>query len=174
MTHEEATSFLAPAILPQNGTWADIGAGTGVFTMALRSILEPGSRILAVDKNPHSLWSLPLAGQTPIEVIEGDFTRPFALDPCQGMVMANALHYAADHLAALRHVLAHLEVGGTFVLIEYDTDRASNRWVPYPLSWQTFSRIAPAAGLGDVHQVNYRQSRYGYEGIYVAKTTKIS
>lgn len=168
MTYQEAADFLAPALIDPEGTWADIGAGTGVFTMGLRTHLPVGSRILAVDKNPHSLWSLPLAGAVPIEVVEADFTRLFDLALCQGMVMANALHYAKDHQTALAHVIAHLAVGGSFVLIEYDTDRGGNPWVPYPLSLQTFERLAPKVGLSIPQQVNYRRSQYGYRGIYVA------
>ena len=33
------------------GTWADIGAGEGAFTLALADLLGPGGRIVAVDRD---------------------------------------------------------------------------------------------------------------------------
>ena len=59
MTHQQAKSLIEKGVKNPSGIWADIGAGTGVFTLALRDLLE-GGKIYAVDKSPHALWKLPL------------------------------------------------------------------------------------------------------------------
>jgi hypothetical protein len=40
-------------------TWCDLGCGTGTFTLALATLLSPGSVIHAIDKNEKSLSQIP-------------------------------------------------------------------------------------------------------------------
>ncbi len=158
----------------QPQTWADIGAGTGVFTVALQAMLTSGSVVWAVDKNPHVLWNLPEQNGVSIRVEEGNFERTMHLAPFDGIVMANALHYAANPQPVLDNVLQHLKPGGTFILIEYDTDRANPPWVPYPISWAKFQALAPQVGLQTPERIHQVSSRYGYEYIYSAMALKSS
>lgn len=168
MSHEEAISLIRSGIDPPTGTWADIGAGTGAFTEALKEILSSGA-VYAFDKNPHMLWRLEGKADVAIQVIEGDFTKKFEL-PTQvdGIVMANALHYAENHLDALRNVLANLAPSGTFILIEYNTDQPNPPYVPYPLSEMTFRSIASTAGLNEVEVIGRKASIYQGE-MYVIR-----
>ncbi|HAS45127.1 MAG TPA: hypothetical protein DCS93_31885 [Microscillaceae bacterium] len=152
----------------QPQTWGDIGAGTGVFTVALQEVLASGSVVWAVDKNPHVLWNLPAQNGVNIRVEEGNFERNMELTTFDGIVMANALHYAADPVPALQNVLQHLKPGGTFILIEYDSDRANPPWVPYPISWARFQALAPQVGLQAPEKIHQVSSRYGYDYIYSA------
>lgn len=172
MTHQEAIDLIAPGIPAEASTWADMGAGTGVFTLALQEILPSGT-IYAADKSPHMLWRLPSTPNVKIEVLEADFTRPFEMPQVEGILMANALHYAKDPIQALTLVLAHLAPGGTFMLIEYDTDQANPPWVPYPISAPTFQQIAPLLGLTTLRDINRRTSIY-QEEIYVVTGKKAS
>lgn len=168
MSHEEAMSLIREGILPGSGVWADIGAGTGVFTMALRDLLAQGT-VLAFDKNPHMLWRLESTPEVAIKVVEGDFTAAFELpEQADGVLMANALHYAKDHLQALQNVLGNLKPGGTFILIEYDTDRPSPPYVPYPISEQRFGELAPQAGILDWEVIGRKSSIYQGE-MYVIR-----
>jgi len=168
MSHEEAIAFIKDGIDPPSGIWADIGAGTGVFTEAVRDILKNGT-IYAFDKNPHMLWRLESRPEIAIQVIEGDFTQSFELpDKVNGIVMANALHYAENHLVALQNVLDHLVSGGTFILIEYNTDQPNPPYVPYPLSEATFRTIAAKAGLKDLEVLERKASVYQGE-MYVIR-----
>lgn len=168
MSQEEAIALIKDGINPSSGTWADIGAGTGAFTEALREILSSGT-IYAFDKNPHMLWRLESSPDVAIQVIEGDFTRKFDLPTeVAGIVMANALHYAEDPLEALQHVLAHLAPGGTFVLIEYNTDHPNPPYVPFPLSEKTFRLLATQVGLKEVEIITRKNSIYQGE-MYVIR-----
>lgn len=53
MDHNDHVNLLRPADLPPGGLWADLGAGSGAFTLALRELVGPGAEIHAVEKD----WS---------------------------------------------------------------------------------------------------------------------
>jgi hypothetical protein len=48
----EAVALIREAVPRRAGTWADLGAGDGVFTLALAEVLGAGSRIYAVEREP--------------------------------------------------------------------------------------------------------------------------
>jgi SAM-dependent methyltransferase len=177
MTPEEAISLIKPGVSETSRIWADIGAGTGMFTVALRDLLgglngdsrlNRRSRIYAVDKSPHALWQLQSTAEVEIVVVEADFNNSMDLPPLDGIVMANALHYATDHRVVLEHVLKSLKQGGTFILVEYDTDRPNPPWVPNPISFKTFETLCGQSGLSAPKVIGSVQSQYGYERIYAA------
>ena len=76
-----------------------------------------------------------------------------------GILMANSLHFVRDRDRVLRHVLAALRPGGRFVLVEYDADRG-NPWVPHPLSFATWQRVAPTVGLAGTRLIGRVPSRF--------------
>jgi SAM-dependent methyltransferase len=146
----EAADFLAKAVPRTPGVWADLGAGTGMFTRALAHILGPGSTIYAVDRDKHALAKLERAGTiegVKLVALVGDLTSalelPGALD---GILLANALHYVGEPARVLKQLVKWLRPGGSVVLIEYDRRRA-NRWVPYPIDSARLPEIAAEAGL---------------------------
>lgn len=151
-------------------TWADIGAGTGVFTVALQAILKPESTVWAVDKNPHVLWSLPKYNEVNIRVEEGNFERAMDLPLFDGIVMANALHYAQDPARVLKNVLQYLKPEGSFVLIEYDTNQPNPPWVPYPVSQARFEQLVAEVGLTAPEPIYRTSSQYGQNYIYSVQT----
>ncbi len=55
MDHHDHVNLLRPALLDKGGSWADLGAGSGAFTFALRELIGPTSTIYAVDKDRASL-----------------------------------------------------------------------------------------------------------------------
>ena len=141
MTLSDAQDLIRPALTFRSGNWADIGAGTGMFTLALQSLLEEGT-IYAVDKNPHVLYSLKSSERVTIVVEEGDFNRPLNLPQLDGIIMANTLHYTPNPEEVLTNILHHLRPGGLFILAEYETPKALPPWVPFPLPFQQFQQLA--------------------------------
>jgi SAM-dependent methyltransferase len=142
---------------PGSADWADLGSGTGAFTLALADLLGPGGRILSVDRDAGALreQAEAMAARFPsveLRQVVADFTADLVSDlglgPLDGIVMANSLHFRADHSTVAGHVGAMLRPGGRFVLVEYDADRG-NPWVPHPLSFTTWRRVVKAAGLTD-------------------------
>lgn len=161
----QAIQLIETAVQPLEGVWADIGAGTGLFTQALQTVLESG-KIYALDKNPHALWKLEATRTVALEIVEGDFNRSLPLPKVDGIIMANALHYATAPAKVLQNILQHLKPDGVFILIEYDTTRPNPPWVPYPIPAIEFSQLAIQVGLTEPIEINRAPSRYGHNEIY--------
>jgi ubiquinone/menaquinone biosynthesis C-methylase UbiE len=166
-----AINFIRPAIPGETGTWADIGAGTGIFTQAMDHLLGSGSTIYAADKNPHMLYSLQLQHST-LVVEELDFNRPYTLPQLDGILMANTLHYAQEPLPVLQKLLGFLKPDGHFVLIEYQTKRPISPWVPYPVPLGKFTELAALTNLTIPQELARIPSAYGHDWIYLAHTSK--
>ena len=176
MRDDEALALLRPAVADvECGVWAELGAGTGVFTRALAALLGPEGRVHAVDADARALSALRASvartsDRSTVTVHEADFTRPLELPPLDGVLMANALHFARDAGAVLALAASYLRPGGRFVLIEYQ-GRGPNPWVPYPVPAARFAELAPAAGLAPPSVVATRPSAFGGQ-IYVAVATR--
>ncbi len=65
-------------------------------------------------------------------------------------------------------VRSYLRASGRLVLVEYDADRG-NLWVPHPLSFTTWSRMAPEAGFLDTRLLGRVPSRF-LNAIYSAES----
>jgi ubiquinone/menaquinone biosynthesis C-methylase UbiE len=154
MNHADHVRLIAPGVeTGSGGVWADLGAGTGAFTLALRDVAGPDVEIVAIDRDRHALQSLRAAVDrhfpgTHLETRTADFTEPLDLPPLDGILAANAIHYVRDQAALLRRWRAYLKPGGRLIVVEYDTD-AGNRWVPYALSFRTFAAVAKNAGFDE-------------------------
>ena len=155
--------------------WADIGAGTGLFTMALTELLPAGSTIYAIDKSPHALYKLPPQPNHQIKIIDTDYNRPIPdLPPLDGMIMANALHYTPTPKLALQNLLNYLKPGAPFLLFEYELTRAIPTWIPYPIPYATFELICADLPLSRPEMIAQHPSIYGSRMMYLAKTYKRS
>jgi SAM-dependent methyltransferase len=161
------------------GTWADIGAGEGAFTLALADLLGPGARIVAVDRDAGALRANAdaVAARFPeveLTTVVADFTTELALPPLDGLVAANSLHFVPRdrQVAVIRALAARLRPGAPFIVVEYDADRG-NPWVPHPFTVTTFARLAAEAGLVDTTPLARIPSRF-LGGIYSAVSRRPS
>ena len=165
MDHKDHVNLLQAANLDQGGTWADFGAGSGAFTLALREIIGPDATIYAVDKDKSSLRTLQNSHHARFNttrnliLLPNDFSRPLEIPPLDGVVMANSLHYFRDKEKILRPVHGCLKPNGVFLLIEYNVD-SGNLWVPHPLSFETFQALAPRAGFSEPRLLAKHPSRF--------------
>jgi len=152
MNHSDHVNLLRPASLQPGGVYADFGAGSGAFTLALREIVGSDAAIYAVDKDRSSLRDLESAYRARFNssrnliLLSSDFSKPFDLPPLDGILMANSLHFFKDKEKILRHVRKFLKPSGALILVEYNVDKG-NMWVPYPLSFETWRKLAPQAGF---------------------------
>lgn len=77
--------------------WADLGCGSGLFTKALSTLLEPGSKIAAVDKDASALKKVNVVSGIILEKLNADFVNEdLPLKNINGILMANALHFVKD------------------------------------------------------------------------------
>ena len=165
MDHADHVALLRPAVTP-GGTWADIGAGEGAFTLALADLLGPSGRIVAVDRDRRALQENAAVVRTrfpevSIETRVADLTEPLALPDLDGLVAANSLHFVPrDRQVAVTAALAeHLVPGGRFVIVEYDADRG-NPWVLHPFSYERWEEMAAQAGFERTHLLRTIPSRH--------------
>lgn len=165
MDHEDHVNLLRPANLAPGGTWADLGAGSGAFTLALRELVGLNAVIYAVDKDRSALHQLDAAhrarfGQSPNLIpLNQDFTRLSDLPPLDGVVMANSLHFFKDKERVLHHVHGLLKPNGILLLVEYNVD-SGNMWVPHPLSFEIYRALAPRAGFSEPRLLAKVSSRF--------------
>jgi len=167
MDHADHVALLRPGV-PPGGSWADIGAGDGAFTLALADLLGPGGEIIAVDRDGRALKRNAAAlherfPATGIRTLHADLTKPLDIedDALDGIVAANSLHYVPSERQSdiVRDLTAYLGPGARFVIVEYDAERG-NPWVPHPISYRAWQWIAMAAGLEDTRLVGRVPSRF--------------
>lgn len=165
MNHADHVALLARGVTQgEGGTWADLGAGSGAFTLALADLIGPHGVIHAIDRDRAALAELRNAfvsavPQAELRVRTADFTRRLELTDLEGVVMANSLHFVDDKAAVLALVRGYLKHGGRLLLVEYDSDRGNN-WVPHPLSFETWRDVAASAGFIETRKLATVPSRF--------------
>jgi SAM-dependent methyltransferase len=179
VNHADHVGLLRAAVEAAGGggTWADIGAGEGAFTLALADLLGPGGRIVAVDRDRRALEANAEAVRarfpaTVLTTLVADLTRSLDLPELDGLVAANSLHYVARErqVDVVRGLAAHLRPGGRFVVVEYDADRG-NPYVPHPFSYPSWGRLAAAVDLVDTRRLGRVPSRF-LDAIYSAESRR--
>ena len=165
MNHADHVQLIEAAIeRNRGGVWADFGAGSGAFTLALRDIAGPDVDIIAIDRDRASLQTLDATMErhfpgTRLRLLKADMAGHLTLPPLDGIVAANAIHFVADQMALLRRWRAYLKPKGRLVVVEYDTD-SGNRWAPYPMSYAAFRETARVTGFIDPVLLGSRPSRW--------------
>lgn len=165
MEHNDHVNLLRPASLTQGGSWADLGAGSGSFTLALRELLGADAHIHAVDKDRASLRQLErdyqarFGDSNHLQLVTGDFSRPLDLPLLDGILMANSLHFFRDKVQVLSHVRTWLKPDGILLIVEYNVDMG-NPWVPHPFSFDTFRTLAAKAGFMESRLLAIHPSRF--------------
>jgi SAM-dependent methyltransferase len=177
MNHDDHVRLIREGVLGGGIAWADLGSGSGAFTLALADLLGAGSHIYSVDRDARALREQQAALQArfPAVTLEqrvADFTRPLDLPPLDGVVMANSLHFQRRKEPVLALVRGMLKPGGRLVLVEYNADKG-NLWVPHPLSYPTWEKLALANGFVGTRLLATLPSRFLRE-IYSALSSTAS
>lgn len=144
--------------------WADLGSGHGAFTLALADLLPPNAEIYSIDRDASALRAQERAMRqhfphANVHYLPADFTRPLDLPSLDGVLMANSLHFHRHKEPILGQIKTLLNPGGKLLLVEYDTDRG-NTWVPYPLAYPTWEKLAARNGFTQTHLLATYPSRF--------------
>jgi ubiquinone/menaquinone biosynthesis C-methylase UbiE len=166
MDHRDHVDLLRPGLAGAGSgrRWADLGSGTGPFTLALADLLGPTGEIWSVDRDAAALAEQrdALARRFPavsVNFLVADFARDLDVPPLDGIVMANSLHFERNPGAILSRLATVLVPGGQLIIVEYDAD-LGNRWVPYPISSNRWRTLAADAGLVNAREIGRRPSRF--------------
>ena len=175
MNHADHVALIKDGIPAPGGIWADLGSGTGAFTLALAELAGPTGQIYSIDKKRDALRQQEevmrrrFSGRR-VEYLVADYTQPLDLPPLDGVVMANALHFQRRKDGVMQIIYDYLRPGASFILVEYNVDRG-NLWVPHPLSYQTWETAARRNGFVATRLLATRPSRFLGE-IYAAVSQK--
>lgn len=164
MDHADHVALIRAGVEGAGPRWLELGAGEGVFTLALADLLVSGAEVLACDRDARALRQLEARVRsaspgTRLETLAFDFTDGIPYSPFDGVLAANSLHFVRDREATLRAIRYSLEPSGRLVVVEYDTDRG-NPWVPYPFSFETWRMEAMAAGFEEPQLIHRVPSRF--------------
>jgi ubiquinone/menaquinone biosynthesis C-methylase UbiE len=175
MNHTDHVNLLQGGIPHPGGVWADLGSGSGAFTLALAELIGTGGEIYSVDQDGGALGQQKREMQARFPKVavhyqQADFTTRLNLPALDGLVMANSLHFHRQKDSILRLVQDYLKPGGRLLLVEYNVDQG-NTWVPYPLSYPTWEKLAGGVGFRDTRLLAEHPSRF-LRGIYSAVSLK--
>src|SRR3974390_1669746 len=101
MNHDDHVALLRDGVDQHGGVWADLGSGSGAFTLALADLLGPSGAIFSVDRDRAALREQERAMRRrfpdrAVTYLAADFTRALDLPPLDGIVMANSLHFQRE------------------------------------------------------------------------------
>jgi len=150
-------------------TWLDLGAGNGTFTIALATMLTPGSTIYAIDRDESALKKIAFPRRdVSLIKIRKDFTREeLNIEISDGILMANSLHFVADKISFFKRIKKVVKKTLRVVVVEYDSD-SGNQWVPYPISFVSLQKLCIESGISSPNKIGDTPSIYQRSRIYSA------
>ncbi len=150
---EERTDLLLDYLVSLQGSaYADIGAGSGYFSIPLARRLE-SARVLAVDIQPEMLRRIARradeTGLDNIQLIQGSVDDPkLPAGEVDVVYLVDAYHEFSHPREMMQGIVAGLREGGRVVLVEY---RGEDRSVPikelHKMTQQQARREMEAVGL---------------------------
>lgn len=162
MQEHELLALIQAGVPAKAGIWAELGAGSGNFTFALRSLLPPEAQIYAIDRDKSALQRqsqrLRQQPEGPELILQqADFSQQLKLPPLDGVLMANALHFVRDQERVLKQIKRLLKPSGRLLLVEYD-QAFPLPWVPYPIAATRFAELVQSAGFVAPRSLALRRS----------------
>ena len=148
-------------------TWADLGAGSGLFTKALTSLI-PSGIIYAIDRDLAAMRDIGSTDSIEVQKINKNFTdKELGIPSCDGILMANSLHYVKDQASFITQIKQKVKPEGVMLILEYDSNSA-NPWVPYPIPCSALKSIMLNAGFASVENIGEEPSVFNKSVIYSA------
>jgi precorrin-6B methylase 2 len=132
--HDRRADILRALGLRRGAAIADVGAGTGLFTLAFAQAVGPEGTVYAVDVVPnfleHIRAKVEKAGLQQVRLVQAtDRSSELAPGSVDAIFMSDAYH----HLEYPQHTLATLKAalrpGGTLWLIDFIREDGSDAWI---------------------------------------------
>jgi len=144
---------------------ADIGAGSGVFSLPLARAVKPGGSVYAVDIDKelvdHVTEAATEQGLTNVQGVVGQATDPNMPDNVDLAFINDVLHHIENRALYLKNLAEYLKPGGRIAVIEFTPEQSPHKADPTLIvsEAQTNEWMA-AAGLKQVEKVNLFTDKY--------------
>jgi ubiquinone/menaquinone biosynthesis C-methylase UbiE len=138
---------------------ADIGAGSGVFTIPLSPTVKPTGKVFAVDLDDklleHIMETATEQGIVNIVPVHGDFDDPLLPDDIDLAFINDVLHHIEHRAEYLKNLAAYLKPGGRIAVIDFKPNQGGHRDQPeLQTSQEQTNTWMAAAGLKPVQEFN--------------------
>jgi ubiquinone/menaquinone biosynthesis C-methylase UbiE len=114
---------------------ADIGAGTGVFSMPLGIAVKPGGKVYAVEVDQELVdlineKATETGATNFVEAILGEYTDPNLPVDIDVAFINDVLHHIEDRATYLKNLAAYLKPGGRMAIIDFKPSQGGHRTQP--------------------------------------------
>jgi 2-polyprenyl-3-methyl-5-hydroxy-6-metoxy-1,4-benzoquinol methylase len=138
---------------------ADIGAGTGIFTIPFARSVRPGGKVYAVEVDAklieHISASANEQGLVNIEGVEGDFDDPSLPAEVDLAFIHDVLHHIEHRDVYLKNLAQYLKPAGRVAIIDYKPGQGGHAKDPsLQVSQEQATAWMAAAGLKPVSVIN--------------------
>ena len=145
---------------------ADLGAGSGLFEVALAKKVSPGGMVYAVDIDEGFFADIKKraaeAGATNVQTVLGRFTDPNL--PVKNVDVAffhDVLHHVEDRAAYLKSLGPYLKSAGRVVIIDYEAGQGPHGKQPeLQVTREQLAAWMGAAGFTQTDDVRLFSDRY--------------
>jgi len=158
--------IVAKLQLKPGQTVADLGAGTGVFSVPMAKAVAPAGRVYAVEIDegyfPMILGKAKEVSLSNVRTVRGEFTDPKL--PAQDVDLAfmhDVLHHIDDRAGYLKSAARYLKQDGRFVVIDFKGDQSPHKEQPNLIvSEAQVTGWMNAAGLNKVQAIDLFPDKY--------------
>lgn len=150
---QKPDEVIAALALRPNDIVADVGAGTGYFTMRLAKAVPEGKVIASdveADMVRHLRERAAKAGLANVVAVQGDATDPKLPERAHVILLVDVLHHVQDRGAFFTTLTGQLADGGRIVIVDFEPDAPEDGPGPpreHRLAVDAVVREASAAGL---------------------------
>jgi len=150
---------LAKLALMPGQTVADIGAGSGIFSLQFSRSVKPGGKVYAVEVDEklieHILGSATEQGITNIEGVFGEYDDPSLPVEVDVAFINDVLHHIEHRELYLKNLAKYLKPGGRIAIIDYKPGQGGHANDPaLQVSQEQATAWMAAAGLKPVEVIN--------------------
>jgi len=138
---------------------ADIGAGTGVFSLEFSRSIKPGGKVYAVEVDEklidHITSSATEQGIVNLEGVYGDYDDPSLPVEIDFAFLNDVLHHIAHRDVYLKNLAGYLKPGGRVAVIDFKPGQGDHSRDPaLQVSLEQTTAWMTAAGLKPLETIN--------------------
>ena len=150
---QKPDEVIAALALRSSDVVADVGAGTGYFTVRLAAVV-PDGKVIASDVEADMVRYLreraAKAGVTNVVAVQGEAADPKLPERANVILLVDVLHHVGDRPAFFTTLASQLADGGRIVVVDFDPDAPEDGPGPpleHRLAVDAVVRDASVAGL---------------------------